>query len=62
MYGNAINYNRLREDLKKESYGAFFGGGFGGAIMESIDIEKASDDQLIEIAKRKGMNLSKYQL
>jgi hypothetical protein len=56
-----IDTEQLRQDLMDESYGAFFGGGFGGALVESFDIQKASDEELIRIAQRKGIDLSKYE-
>ena len=52
--------DRLREDLKSECYGAYFGGGFGGALIESFEIDSASDEELIDIARKKGINLSNY--
>ena len=55
-----IDIDKLREDLMKESYGAYFGGGYGGALMESFNIESASPQKLIEIAERKGIDLRKY--
>ena len=36
-----IDFDRLRSDLADDSYGAFYGGGFGGALMEAFDIESA---------------------
>ena len=57
-----IDIEKLREDLKRECFGAFFGGGFGGALIESFDIEKASSEEIIRIAKEKGVNLSKYSI
>lgn len=56
-----IDIERLREDTKQDCYGAYFGGGFGGALMESFDVEKASPEEVIEIAKNKNMDLWKYQ-
>ncbi len=56
-----IDIERLREDIKQDCYGAYFGGGFGGALMESFDVEKASPEEVIEIAKNKNMDLWKYQ-
>jgi len=56
-----IDVEKLREDLKQECYGAFFGGGFGGALMESFDIDRASAEELISIARRKGIDLSDYE-
>ena len=55
-----IDIDKLREDLMKEIYGAYFGGGFGGALMESFNIEGASPQKLIEIAEKKGIDLRKY--
>ena len=51
-----IDSEKLREALKDECYGQFFGGGFGGALMESFDIEDASEEELIEIAREKGID------
>lgn len=57
-----IDIEELRKNLKQECYGAFFGGGFGGALMESFDLEKALPEELIEIAERKGIDLSEYEI
>ena len=56
-----IDIDALREDLMNDSYGAFFGGGFGGALMESFDIDRASPEELIAIAQRNGVDLSDYE-
>ena len=56
-----IDIEKLREDMKRECYGAYFGGGFGGALMESFDVEKASPEKLVEMAKNKrGIDLGNY--
>lgn len=57
-----IDVEKLREDLKQECYGAFFVGGFGGALMESFDLERVSPEKLVEIAEKKGVDLKKYQV
>ncbi len=57
-----IDMDALRRDLQGEELAAFFGGGFGGALMEAIDIGKASDEQLLRIAKRQGIDLRKYEV
>ena len=44
----------LRRKLIADCEAAFFVGGFGGAILEKEEIEKADDEELIEIARRKG--------
>ena len=56
-----IDIDALREDLMNDSYGAFFGGGFGGALMESFDIDRASPEELIAIAPRNGVDLGDYE-
>ena len=46
---------------EEECYGAFFGGGFGGALVESFDLEGASPEELVAVALDKEIDLSKYQ-
>ena len=43
-------------------FSSIFGGGFGGALMESFDLDRASPEELVEIAERKGIDLSKYEI
>ena len=57
-----IDVEELRKDLVNDSYGAFFGGGFGGALIESFDLQSASDEELVRIARNKGVDLSKYEV
>ena len=57
-----IDIEQLREDLKQEALGAFFGGGFGGALMEASDIDHASDQELVDMAERQGIDLRDYQM
>lgn len=55
------DYDRLRRDLVDE-YGAqsaAFSGGFG--FLEMCDAEDASNEQLLEMARREGFNLNKYK-
>lgn len=55
-----IDVDALREDMKNECLGAFFGGGFGAALIESFEISNISDEQLVKIAIDKGVDLRKY--
>lgn len=57
-----IDFERLREDLKQECFGAYFGGGFGGAMIEVFDVENASPQQLIRMAEEHGIDLREYVL
>ena len=56
-----IDVDKLRQDMQNECLGVFFGGGFGGALMEASDIRRASDEELIMMAKRQGIDLDEYQ-
>lgn len=55
-----IDIQRLREDLRSEDLGAYFGGGFGGALMESFDIDNAMPEELVQIALDRGVDLRRY--
>ena len=55
-----VNIEKLRDDIKNELYAAFFGGGFGGALIATFDIDKMSDEEIIEYALKNHMDLSKY--
>ena len=57
-----IDIDKLREDLVNEDYAAFFGGGFGGAMAEALDIRNAAPEKLIRIAKDKGIDLADYEV
>lgn len=57
-----IDMDALREDMINDCLGAFFIGGFGGGLINASDIEEASDEELVKIAKREGINLLKYRV
>ena len=57
-----IDIDALRHDLEDDSYGAFFGGGYGGALFEAIDIERASDEEVVRIARQRGIDLNRYKV
>jgi len=57
-----IDIEKLRDDLREESLGAYFAAGYGGALIESFDINKASPEELIDIAYRYGIDLNEYVL
>ncbi len=55
------DYNRLRKDLENEyaAQSATFSGGFG--FCEMLDVQKASNEELLKMAKREGFNINKYK-
>jgi hypothetical protein len=57
-----IDVDQLRNDMRDECMGAAFGGGFGGALVEAMDIDRATDEQVVEMAQRKGIDIKNYQV
>ena len=57
-----IDVDALREDMMNDCLGAFFVGGFVGGLINATEIEEASDEELVKIAKREGINLLKYKV
>ena len=57
-----IDIDRLRNDMLDESMGALFAGGFGGGMISALDIECASQEKLIDIVLKQGIDLRKYQV
>ena len=55
------DYNRLRKDLENEyaAQSATFSGGFG--FCEMLDVKRASNAELLKMAKREGFYLNKYK-
>ncbi len=55
-----IDINKLKKDLKDYYEAAYFTLGYGAALMDSIDIYKLSDEELINKAIDNGINLENY--
>ncbi len=55
-----IDVEALRRDLLADSEAAFYGGGFGGALMECAEIERASAQELADMAQRRGIDVRQY--
>lgn len=61
FHSNNNDYDKLRRDLVEE-YGiqsASFSRGLG--FLDMCDAEDASNEQLLEMARREGFNLNKYK-
>ena len=56
-----INIEELRKDLINK-YGTSMFNGFPMAVMNVSDIERASDEELILMAEKEHINLSKYTI
>ena len=55
-----INFEKLRSDLI-DYLGTAYYAGYGVAIIELSEVETASCEKLIELAKKYGFNLANYQ-
>ena len=54
-----IDIDRLRDDLK-DDYGSAMFSGFPMAVMDLARIDRLSDQELVELAKKNGVDLRKY--
>lgn len=57
-----IDVDELREYLLNNCYGAYFVGDFGGALAESVDVERASPEELVEMAQEQGIDLRRFEV
>lgn len=57
-----IDIDRLRDDMRDECLGAYFGGGFGAALIESFDVDRATLEKLVEMAQNQGIDLRRYKI
>ena len=57
---NEIDYDRLRNDLINYFESAYFVAGFGAALVEREEIKRSSDEELVQIALRKGFKIEDY--
>ena len=54
-----IDVNRLRRDMK-DYYGTAMFNGFPMAVVDLSRVERLSDSELVELARKNGVNLKKY--
>ena len=57
-----IDIDRLRDDMRDECLGAYFGGGSGAALIESFDVDRATPEKLVEMAQNQGIDLRRYKI
>ena len=55
-----IDFDRLRRDLTEDHYAGAFTG-MPAMIMEAWDIESASESELLDMARREGIDLAEYE-
>lgn len=59
--GYIIDIDQLRKDMM-DDYGTAMFNDFPMAVMELSEIERASDEELLEIAQNRGVDLEEYVL
>ena len=57
-----IDIDKLRKDMLDTCYALFFASDIIAALAETPDIEQASDEELIEMAQKQGIDLRKYEV
>ena len=57
-----IDIDRLRSDLMSENLAGYFGAGLGGMLIEALDIQRMSPENLVQLAQNQGIDLRKYQV
>ena len=57
-----IDIEKLKNDLKNELLGAYYGAGFGGALIESFNLDNMSPEEIVNLALRYGFNLENYKI
>lgn len=55
-----IDFESLRRDLTDDRYAGAFAG-MPAMLMEAWEIESASEEELLELAAREGIDLSRYE-
>ena len=56
-----IDFERLRRDLAEDRYAGAFAG-MPAMIMEAWELEDASEEELLDMARSDGLDLSEYEI
>ena len=56
-----IDIESLRRDLQEDSYAAYYGGGYGAALIEAMDPDSANDEDVLNSARNHGIDPSRYE-
>ena len=57
-----IDIDKLRKDMLGNCYALCFASDIVAALAETPDIEQASDEELIEMAQKQGIDLRRYEI
>ena len=56
-----MNFDALRQELKTVCETAYFTTSSGEALMDSVNAETVSEEELLEMAGRWGLDLTKFE-
>lgn len=56
-----IDLDALRRAVKDECCAAAFGGGIGPALLEALDAERAGPQELVDMARRWGIDPLRFR-
>ena len=56
-----IDIERLRKEMLDDCLAMVFGAGIGAGFWEAAEIETASPEKLIEMARQQGIDLSRFE-
>ena len=57
-----IDTDALREALRDECFAAGFGGGIGPALLDALDVDDMSPDELIRAAQLWGLDIDRFTI
>lgn len=57
-----IDIDRLRNELMNENLAGNFGVGLGGMLIEAMDIQRMSPEDLVQLAQNQSIDLRIYQV
>ena len=57
-----IDIDALREALRDECFAAGFGGGIGPALLDALDVDDMSPDELIRAAQLWGLDIDRFTI
>ena len=57
-----IDYEALREALKNECLAACFGGGIGPALLDALDVDDMSPEELVKAARKWGVDVGRFTI
>ena len=60
MWGNDFDDEKLRRDMR-DYYGTAMFNGFPMAVMDLSKVERASNEELRQMARRNGVDMNKYR-